>query len=533
MNYLTIGKRIGLAFAAMILIFAALGLMAVTRLAALKSEARRVTEQSVPGLYAIGQIADVASANFSDVLAHIASTNLEDKAKLLKRIQARREANDQYFSNYQATIVQALDRETYARLLIVRTNMLQARGEVLKLSGQLHAAEALDRVKTTLEPAIAEYRDLIGAEVALKKAESDQASREIRHGVQTGLIGVWAGLGLALVVGVGMAGWTVRDCNRRLRRLSSALDQGASEVALAADCVTASNQTLAEGASEQAAAIEETGSSLEEMSSMTRRNAEGAQKAHELARQARAAAELGAANMQAMNEAMAAIQTSSLDIARILKTIDEIAFQTNILALNAAVEAARAGEAGMGFAVVADEVRNLAQRSAQSAKETAAKIQGAMSKTAQGVEISAKVAQALDEILNKVRLVDELVAESAAASKEQSLGIQQVNEAVSQMDKVTQSNAAGAEESASAAEELRAQAESLKDAVQQLLALVGATLAENSNESLQADASDQAPTPKARNEQPFANQVRSFHGNGGYGRRTVRVSEARQTRSRA
>ncbi|MDR3459531.1 MAG: methyl-accepting chemotaxis protein, partial [Verrucomicrobiae bacterium] len=146
---------------------------------------------------------------------------------------------------------------------------------------------------------------------------------------------------------------------------------------------------------------------------------------------------------------------------------------TNILALNAAVEAARAGEAGMGFAVVADEVRNLAQRSAQAAKETAAKIEGAIVNTGQGVEISAKVVQALNEIVIKVRQVDELVAEVAGASREQTDGITQINKAVGQMDKVTQSNAATAEESAASAEELNAQAMTMKQSVNELLQLVG------------------------------------------------------------
>jgi methyl-accepting chemotaxis protein len=163
---------------------------------------------------------------------------------------------------------------------------------------------------------------------------------------------------------------------------------------------------------------------------------------------------------------------SSDETAKIIKTIDEIAFQTNILALNAAVEAARAGEAGMGFAVVADEVRNLAQRSAQAAKETATKIEGSLTRTTQGVEISAKVAASLDEITAKVRQVDELVAEVAGASREQTEGITQINIAVGQMDKVTQSNAANAEESAAAAEELNAQAETMKQSVGELQQLV-------------------------------------------------------------
>ena len=234
-------------------------------------------------------------------------------------------------------------------------------------------------------------------------------------------------------------------------------------------------------------------------------------KANDLAKQARAAADKGAGDMQAMSAAMEAIKVSSDDIAKIIKTIDEIAFQTNILALNAAVEAARAGEAGMGFAVVADEVRNLAQRSAQAAKETAAKIEGAITKTGQGVEISTKVAQALNEIVAKVRQVDELVAEVAGASREQTQGITQINMAVGQMDKVTQSNAASAEESASAAEELNAQAASLKQIVHDLQTLVGTKTADTAPESdpsatspQKARGTQRLPSAGTPRERPFA-----------------------------
>jgi methyl-accepting chemotaxis protein len=232
------------------------------------------------------------------------------------------------------------------------------------------------------------------------------------------------------------------------------------------------SELWAEGASEQAASIEETSASLEELSSMTKGNAENSHKANELAGLTRTAADKGVANMQAMDAAMAAIKISSDDIAKIIKTIDEIAFQTNILALNAAVEAARAGEAGMGFSVVADEVRNLAQRSAQAAKETAAKIEGSIIKAKQGVEISGKVAEALNEIVTNAREVDELAAHIAQASKEQTEGIAQINMAVGQMDKVTQSNASSAEESAAAAGQLNAQAEYMEDSVAELLQLV-------------------------------------------------------------
>ena len=197
-----------------------------------------------------------------------------------------------------------------------------------------------------------------------------------------------------------------------------------------------------------------------------------------------------------MAGSMQAIKASSDEIAAILKTIDEIAFQTNILALNAAVEAARAGEAGMGFAVVAEEVRSLAQRSAQSAREIAPKIDTARTKTAQGVEICGRVEQRLKEIAEKIRAVDTIALEVNQASKEQTAGLAQINHAVGQMDKVTQGTAASAEESASAAEELSAQAEQLRSSVAELLALVHGAQAGSSAPT--AAQPDRRPAEAAR-----------------------------------
>ena len=273
---------------------------------------------------------------------------------------------------------------------------------------------------------------------------------------------------------IALANFTVeRFIKAPIRSVINDLKQGVDLLHESSAELASNSQVLAEGASEQAASLEEASASLEELSSMTKRNGQSAQSATDLARQTSAAGDRGAADVQSMSVSMQAIKASSDDISKIIKSIDEVAFQTNILALNAAVEAARAGEAGLGFAVVADEVRNLAQRSAQAAKDTEAKIEGAISKTGQGVEISRKVAITLNEIVTKAHQVDEFAAEVASATREQIEGITQINAAVGQLDKVTQTNAASAEESAAGAQELKAQADAMKQSITELVILVG------------------------------------------------------------
>ena len=299
------------------------------------------------------------------------------------------------------------------------------------------------------------------------------SEKDVTEGIRSAtILTVVAILSIALPVSI-LGLLFSASITKSLIRTAEKLNKGVLQTSSSSNQISSASQSLAEAASEQAASLEETSASLEEMASMTLRNSGDTQKATDLAKRAREVADKGSGDMQAMATSMKAIKASSDDIAKIIKTIDEIAFQTNILALNAAVEAARAGEAGMGFAVVADEVRSLAQRSAQAAKETSDKIEDAIVKTTQGVEISAKVLHALNEIVEQVRLVDALVSEVAGASREQTQGISQINTAVSQMEKVTQSNAANAEEGAAAAQELNAQAAQMKESVTELLQLVG------------------------------------------------------------
>ncbi|NLF30691.1 MAG: hypothetical protein GX591_07365 [Planctomycetes bacterium] len=281
------------------------------------------------------------------------------------------------------------------------------------------------------------------------------------------------GVIVAIVAGVAIAFGIVRSLTAALNRIAGQLAAGAENTSSAAKQVSGASQSLAEGASEQAAALEETSASIEEMASMAKQNAGNASQAKHLADAAQSSADKGSGAMDRMAEAIERIKASADETAKIVKTIDEIAFQTNLLALNAAVEAARAGEAGKGFAVVAEEVRNLAQRSAEAARTTAQLIEESVANSDNGVQISGEVAEALREIAEGNRQVNTLVSEIAAASSEQAQGIEQVTTAVTQMDQVTQSSAANAEESASAAAELNAQAADLNAMVQALEALVG------------------------------------------------------------
>ncbi|MDI6761878.1 MAG: methyl-accepting chemotaxis protein [Thermodesulfobacteriota bacterium] len=302
------------------------------------------------------------------------------------------------------------------------------------------------------------------AEEFEKRAHADAYKAEYMS-----LAGMIIGTIVALLLGFFLS----RSITKPINKVVAGLTDGSEQVASASTQVSSASQSLAEGASEQAAGIEETSSSIEEMSSMTKQNADNANQANTLMADTSRVVEEANRSMSELTGSMKEISTASEETAKIIKTIDEIAFQTNLLALNAAVEAARAGEAGAGFAVVADEVRNLAMRAADAAKNTANLIEGTVKKIKNGSEIVSKTNEAFGKVATGAKKVGELVGEISAASNEQAQGIDQINKAVAEMDKVVQKNAASAEESASAAEEMNAQAEQMKAFVGELAAVVG------------------------------------------------------------
>ena len=299
------------------------------------------------------------------------------------------------------------------------------------------------------------------------------ADKSFRNALM-GQIGINIGVILALVI-------TISLCLRMiaikpLNRIIGGLQEAAEQVAAASGQVSSFSQDMAQGASEQASGIEETSATLEEISSMTRQNAENASQVNNIMTEESAENfNKITAQMDKMKTSIASTVESSQETAKIIKTIDEIAFQTNLLALNAAVEAARAGEAGAGFAVVADEVRNLAMRAAEAAKTTSELIENSGSKIEETSQLNARMVEFMEQNSATAERVTVLVGEIAAASKEQAQGIEQVNLSVTEMEKVTQSSAAGAEESASASEEMSAQAEEMQAFVRDLAAIVGGT----------------------------------------------------------
>ncbi|MEP7305664.1 MAG: methyl-accepting chemotaxis protein [Acidobacteriota bacterium] len=469
----TIGKRMIFGFSAVVAVAIGLGGFAYTRLAVIEKSAEDITGDALPGVQAILQLATNAETNRALTTQHILADQAAEKAALDQKVNELTEQATQILKTYEPTIHDPRARELFDAIQKERGIMREAREASLILSRANQRSDAEAMLSSRFLPSLEKYVAAVDAEVKLNASNADVFSKNITAAVDAGQLGIVIGLLLAIAVSGGLAALIISSTGKALRLSLSELSEGATQVVSAAGQVSSSAQSLSQGATEQAASLEETSASMEEMASMTRKNAENATQAAALVTNVTRQVTDSNAALGQMVGSMAAIKESSSKVAKIIKTIDEIAFQTNILALNAAVEAARAGEAGMGFAVVADEVRNLAQRSAQAAKDTAGLIEESILRSQEGAGNVAEVATAIGAITDSVAKVRGIVDEVREASQQQTQGIDQVAQAIAQMEKVTQTTAATAEESAAASEELNAQAETAMAVVRRLETLVG------------------------------------------------------------
>lgn len=444
---LTIGSRFKFTMAVLCTLLVVVGGIAWKNLRTIEGDAMSLNNEVMPGVTYSARIG-AYNAQYFIVLQQLSQDlDFEVRAAAKKELADLDRRISAVLKQYEANIVLPEDRAIYTGLLSSLGAYRVVREKYIVLTDAGKLVSASDLLGSDVVPAYLKCKVQVDALFAFNSSNGSALSTGISgHTDQTRSVVVWvtvAALGAAIVLST----LITRSVERALTRVSDVLVGGAKQTTSAANQVSAASQGLAAGASQQAASLEETSASIEEITGMTRSNASAAAQAKTLANETRGAADSGVESMGELRKAMDAIKESSGSIAKIVRTIDEIAFQTNILALNAAVEAARAGEAGAGFAVVADEVRSLAQRSAQSARETASKIEESVTRSERGVSISAKVAKDFGEIVAKARRVDELVGEIAHSSNEQSEAIAHLGGAITKMDQVTQGNAAAAEES--------------------------------------------------------------------------------------
>jgi methyl-accepting chemotaxis protein/methyl-accepting chemotaxis protein-1 (serine sensor receptor) len=472
MFQMTIGRKIWTVCGFMTALTGVLAATALVSIGRIHAAAKLLADGPLPATYLAGRLNTGAKAILIRMNLHMQSNSVEKQAKYQAYLSDREKAWRQELKSYQALAKRDGERAALASAAQDLDGLLATWQKILPLSAAHQHQEAFAIYEQEAMGTADHLDEAMKSLVSVAKQQSDQAVSEAAATAAAARFWAIAILVAAISAGGVLVLLIVNGVNRTLRRAVKGLAESSGQVASAAAQIAHGSQVLAQGASEQAASLEETSASSEEINAMSRQNADRSRSTVELVAQSQQGFAVANQSLCQMVQAMDQINDSSGKISRIIRVIDEIAFQSNILALNAAVEAARAGEAGMGFAVVADEVRNLAQRSGQAARDITALIEDSIAKSHGGKSTVEHSAESIRKITGAGEHIQKLVDEVAAGTLEQAHGIEQIAQAIAQMSQITQRTAATAEESAAAAQELGAQSAALNRIVTQLGALV-------------------------------------------------------------
>ena len=460
---LSVGAKLFASFLSLLTLMLIMGVIAIWKMSDLNGNVTELANNWIPARAAANQLNTTTSDYRLAEFRHLTSETEQQMAEANDLLKKQRDGITENKKVLDDLSSSPEEDQILAEVAKGIDNYFAISQRVIELSRERKKDEAQALLTGESRVARATMDELVGKELTLNVEGCKQEVEAALTAYQTGRNVTLIVLGVNIVLGMGMAFWIARWFTRAIVDV----DDISNSVAAASQQLAAASEQLSSGAQQSASSLEETASSLEEITATVRQNADNADQANQLANSSRETAEKGGAVVAQAVDAMGEINRSSRKIADIITTIDEIAFQTNLLALNAAVEAARAGEQGRGFAVVAGEVRNLAQRSATAAREIKGLIEDSVQKVETGSELVNKSGETLGAIVTSVKRVTDIVAEIAAASREQTVGIEQINKAVAQMDQVTQSNASQTEEMSGTAVALSGQAEQLQSVVAQ------------------------------------------------------------------
>src|SRR5450830_399672 len=503
---ITISSRLWLGFGLLMLLMVAMAVVGVNRLSQLNRQMNDVIHDKYPKTVIAGDIIDQLNLVARSVRNILLLKDPKQITSESDRIVGAEKAIQNQLAELDKRLTDDQSRTLLANLLVTQKNYLEKRDQVLKLVAEGTKEGAIDLLISDVRPVQSAYmgavEKLIKQQHEMMQASGEEVDRNYQHAsnmlitlaavglMMAGFIAfaitrsITVPLNRAVAVAKTVAAGdltsdidssgkdetaqllgALKIMNNNLQNIVRQVRHGTDTIATATTEIARGNLDLSSRTEQQAGSLEETASAMEELTSTVRQNADNARQANQLAVSASAVATQGGSVVAQVVDTMQSINDSSRRIVDIISVIDGIAFQTNILALNAAVEAARAGEQGRGFAVVASEVRSLAQRSAAAAKEIKVLIGDSVANVEEGSKLVTQAGTTMEQVVSSVRRVTDVVNEISAASAEQSDGIEQVNQAITQMDEVTQQNAALVEEAAAASQSLQEQAQQLEQAV--------------------------------------------------------------------